>query len=395
MKFTSLVLTGLFSAAAANSMPRLRQLAQILGEQKSLGNGRKLQLSESYGFNSWGDEGTSVFDAVQDTDPVDDPPMDDAEGTMAPTPTPLPGLYDIIANSSDHTTLLSALEMAYLAEPLMNTTGPLTIFAPINEAFAAIANESAPYFRPEYVYHLMDILAYHVVEAKVMSTDLEETNITMGNMEGANITLDPPMINDATIIAADVEASNGVLHVVDTVLLPEWLFYDAVDAIAGVPELFTVLGTLVNTTGLTETLQSEGPFTIFAPWDGVFTVEEIAAAVDAIANGEDPVGDFTNILTYHVFPGVAMSYDAMDGAEMEMANGEIATINIYPIYANATSNATMIMDGEDVAVMAEEREVIDAVYTINSIPIVAGDFFVANGVIHIIDGLMIPPSMLE
>ena len=120
-------------------------------------------------------------------------------------------------------TLVAAVQAAELVETL-KSKGPFTVFAPTDEAFSKLDKATLEsLLKPENKDQLIAILTYHVVAGKVMSTDIT------GNMEPAtvngstiNITLDngKVMINDATVISADVDTDNGVIHVIDTVLIP-------------------------------------------------------------------------------------------------------------------------------------------------------------------------------
>jgi uncharacterized surface protein with fasciclin (FAS1) repeats len=131
---------------------------------------------------------------------------------------------DIVAVASStegFSTLVAALTAAGLVETLQGE-GPFTVFAPNDEAFAALpAGLLEKLLLPENIDVLKAILTYHVVAGKVMSTDV--TTGDAATVEGSTLALDTMsgvMVNDATVIAADVEASNGVIHVIDKVLVP-------------------------------------------------------------------------------------------------------------------------------------------------------------------------------
>lgn len=131
---------------------------------------------------------------------------------------------DIVAVASStegFTTLVAALTAAGLVETLQGE-GPFTVFAPNDEAFAALpAGLLEKLLLPENIEVLKSILTYHVVAGKVMSTDVTAGDAT--TVEGSTLTLgvmDGVQVNDATVIAADVEASNGVIHVINKVLVP-------------------------------------------------------------------------------------------------------------------------------------------------------------------------------
>jgi uncharacterized surface protein with fasciclin (FAS1) repeats len=119
------------------------------------------------------------------------------------------------------TTLLAAAEAAGLVETLTGE-GPLTVFAPTDEAFEALPQATVDsLLLEENREQLVDILTYHVVAGSVMSGDLVEGEVTAVNGDALTIDLgNGVMINDATVTAADIQASNGVIHVIDTVLMP-------------------------------------------------------------------------------------------------------------------------------------------------------------------------------
>lgn len=133
---------------------------------------------------------------------------------------------DIVGTATDagsFTTLLAAAEAAGLVETLQGE-GPFTVFAPTDEAFAALPEGTVEsLLLPENKDQLVSILTYHVVPGKVMSGDLTD-DMMATTVEGDDITIDLDngvMVNDATVVTADVEASNGVIHVIDKVLMPE------------------------------------------------------------------------------------------------------------------------------------------------------------------------------
>jgi len=120
------------------------------------------------------------------------------------------------------TTLVAAVEAAGLVETLSGE-GPFTVFAPTDEAFAALPEGTVEsLLMEENRDQLVSILTYHVVPGAVMSGDLSD-GMTAATVEGSDITItlgDSVMVNDATVTAADIEASNGVIHVIDSVIMP-------------------------------------------------------------------------------------------------------------------------------------------------------------------------------
>ncbi len=285
--------------------------------------------------------------------------------TMAPEPTavPAPELMDIVdtaAAAGSFTTLLAAADAAGLVDALKGD-GPLTVFAPTDDAFAALPDGTveALFADPEA---LAAILLYHVVPGKVMAADVTD-GLVAETLNGARVTFSTMggvMINGANIVATDVETSNGVIHVIDAVILPpapEAALMDIVDTAAAAGSFNTLLAA-AEAAGLVDALKGDGPFTVFAPTDDAFaalpdgTVEALLADPEALAD----------ILLYHVVPGKVMAADVTDGLEAETLHG--ATVSF------STMGGVMINDAN----------------------IVATDIEASNGVIHVIDAVILPPA---
>jgi len=131
-------------------------------------------------------------------------------------------IVDTAANAGEFSTLLAAAEAANLVKALKGD-GPYTVFAPTDAAFAALPEGTVEtLLLPENKEQLAAILTYHVVPGKIMSTDLiDDSEAITVNGDTIMIDLDNGvMIDDATVTQADIEASNGVIHVIDTVILP-------------------------------------------------------------------------------------------------------------------------------------------------------------------------------
>ena len=131
-------------------------------------------------------------------------------------------IVDTAAEAGSFTTLLAAAEAAGLVETLKGD-GPFTVFAPTDDAFAALPEGTVDtLLMPENKDQLTAILTYHVVPGKVMSTDLSD-GMMAETVQGQEITVslgDSVMIDDATVVTPDIEASNGVIHVIDSVIMP-------------------------------------------------------------------------------------------------------------------------------------------------------------------------------
>ena len=133
-----------------------------------------------------------------------------------------PDIVDIAASNDDFSTLVAAVGAAGLVDTL-KSDGPFTVFAPTDEAFAALPEGTVEtLLKPENKDQLVAILTYHVVAGKVMSTDLTD-DMTAATVQGDTIMIDLDdgvKINDASVVTADIETSNGVIHVIDAVILP-------------------------------------------------------------------------------------------------------------------------------------------------------------------------------
>lgn len=151
-------------------------------------------------------------------------------GAVTPDPTPVPptlepapaDIVDIAVADGRFTTLVAAVQAAGLVDTL-KSDGPFTVFAPTDDAFAALP-EGAVAALLNDIPALTDILLYHVVPGKVMAADVVTLDSAATALEGASIGItvdgDKVMIDGATVLITDIEASNGVIHVIDSVILP-------------------------------------------------------------------------------------------------------------------------------------------------------------------------------
>ncbi|MCU0909133.1 MAG: fasciclin domain-containing protein [Rhodobacteraceae bacterium] len=131
-------------------------------------------------------------------------------------------IVDVASGAGTFNTLVAAVTAAGLVDTLKGE-GPFTVFAPTDEAFAALpAGTVEDLLKPENLAQLQAILTYHVVPGRVMSTDLVD-EMKAATVQGAEITIDldgGAKVNEANIVTADVAATNGVIHVIDAVILP-------------------------------------------------------------------------------------------------------------------------------------------------------------------------------
>jgi uncharacterized surface protein with fasciclin (FAS1) repeats len=278
-------------------------------------------------------------------------------------------VVDVAVASPDHTTLVGALTAAGLVDVLLGE-GPFTVFAPTNAAFDADPS-LAKYLEPEWLHHLQDILTYHVASGMVPSGALQlNQTIQMVNEGFTTITsLHPPMVNDANIVTADLMGGNGIVHVIDKVLNP---LQTITDLALSLPDTFSTLVDLVVLAGLDGALAGEGPFTLFAPTNEAFAALDNATVAFLL----NDTAALTDVLLYHVFPGLGFSADLENGAVITMLNNETTTIGV-------TSST---LGGDEGAVNAVEKAELN--YFVNDAMVVAADILASNGVIHVIDKVL-------
>ncbi len=149
---------------------------------------------------------------------IEEPAVVEAEPVMLPT------IVEVAAGNPDFSTLVAAVGAAGLAETLSGP-GPFTVFAPTNAAFEALpAGTLEDLLKPENKDKLVAILTYHVVPGVTKSTDLPTTATDVATVNGKTVSVmvgaDGATVGGAKVVAADIEASNGVVHVIDKVILP-------------------------------------------------------------------------------------------------------------------------------------------------------------------------------
>jgi uncharacterized surface protein with fasciclin (FAS1) repeats len=159
-----------------------------------------------------------------DVTPASTPAMDAAASTQAtPAPRAAGNIIDVATNAGQFTTLVAAITAAGLVETL-NGAGPFTVFAPSDAAFAKLpAGTVENLLMPENKTKLAALLSYHVVPGRVASADLAGVTTTPATVQGGTLNVDTRegvKIGGATVTTPDIAASNGVIHVIDTVLMP-------------------------------------------------------------------------------------------------------------------------------------------------------------------------------
>jgi transforming growth factor-beta-induced protein len=267
-------------------------------------------------------------------------------------------LAEVATEAGSFTTLLALLTKADLATTVA-TGGPFTVFAPTNDAFEAAGISADNFNTDAELAALTTVLLYHVLNGTTMSGDLTDgmTPATLATDETVIIGVgDTVTVDWATVVTPDVAASNGVIHVVDRVLLPG---ANIAEVATGAGSFTTLLALLVKT-DLAFTVSTAGPMTVFAPTDAAFATAGISA--DDF-NTEAEIAALTGILLYHVVDGAVLSTDLTEGMTPTTLNG--ATLNIT-LAGGAKVNGSTVSGPDTMAV---------------------------NGVIHVIDGVLLPPAM--
>ncbi|MDG1549895.1 MAG: fasciclin domain-containing protein, partial [Candidatus Poseidoniaceae archaeon] len=235
-------------------------------------------------------------------------PISSADSTQdIPTNAAGTGIHDTLVAALAHVDLVTTLE----------GTGPFTVFAPTDQAFTDAGVDLANFQTAEEKAVLTDILLYHVVSGAVPASAVTDGMLAeMVNGDKTKFTVSGTVsINDATVIQADVQASNGIIHVIDKVLTPPV----DIPATAQTTGIHNTLVDAVIQADLLATLQTAGPFTLFAPTDQAFTDAGIDLAALDTTEGKAALAD---ILLYHVVTSEVPASAITDGMLAEMANGD-------------------------------------------------------------------------
>jgi transforming growth factor-beta-induced protein len=274
-------------------------------------------------------------------------------------------IVDIAIGNEAFSTLVTAVSTAGLVDAL-SSEGPFTVFAPVNDAFAALGGDTINALLAD-TDALTNVLTYHVVPGRYPSGKLgldlgailkgEYISGYVQTLNGSDLRIDVTpfgiLLNGDTMVTVpDIEGSNGIIHVIDQVLLPPKDIVDtAIDA------GFNTLVAAVQAAGLESALRGDGPFTVFAPTDEAFAAlgEE---TINALLADPDTLG---NILLYHVVGAQVYSSEVMPG-NVTMLNGDMASLS-------ADDMGNLMIDGANIIVT---------------------DVQAANGVIHVIDAVITP-----
>ena len=270
-------------------------------------------------------------------------------------------IVDTAVEAGKFKTLAAALGAAGLVDAVKGP-GPFTVFAPSDEAFAKLPKGTVEtLLKPENKEKLKAILTYHVVPGKVMAKDvLGVKGAKSLNGQRIDVKVDggKVMVDGAQVVATDIACTNGVIHVIDSVILPS---EDNIPTVATKAGKFNTLLAAAKAAGLVDALSGDKPLTVFAPTDDAFA----KLPKDTVATLLKPENKdkLKAILLFHVVEGRVYSEDALA----------------------AKSAATL--QGSKV-----EITVKDGAAYVNGAKILATDVDASNGVIHIIDSVILPPA---
>lgn len=268
-----------------------------------------------------------------------------------------PPQQDIVetAQANGFDTLVTAIQTAGLEDTLKGE-GPYTVFAPTDEAFNELPDGVLDSLLADQEA-LTQVLTYHVVDGRLLAADIVGVS-SVTTLEGGSLSVSTTdgttMIGPAEVTQVDIECSNGVIHVIDKVLIP-----DGIMDIVQTAQYYglSTLVTAIDTAGLTSTLATDGPYTVFAPTNAAFDALPEGALDSLLA---DP-GALAQVLTYHVVSGEISSEELATQTSLTTLEGSTLTIS---------TNGGIQVNGANV---------------------IPPEIGCSNGVVHVIDEVLSPP----
>lgn len=290
-----------------------------------------------------------------------------------PSPVTTPNIVKLAESVADLSTLVAAVVAGNLVDTL-SSPGPFTVFAPTNEAFQALPPGTLDnLMKPENKKELVDLLTFHVLPQQVLSKDIkpfsvfktvEGSPVHASNFHGRLVV--GYASTDINITNPDNLAINGVVHIIAGVLMPP-VKKNIVQLAESVSDLSTLVAAVVAG-DLADTLSSPGPFTVFAPTNDAFNALP-PGTLDRLMKPENKK-ELVDILTFHVLPEEVLSKDLQPFQAVKTVEGK-------PLHVTKWGGRVRVgasLESKDL------RNVIKA------------DNVASNGVAHIIDGVLLPPS---
>ncbi|MEW6993305.1 fasciclin domain-containing protein [Colwelliaceae bacterium MEBiC 14330] len=293
----------------------------------------------------------------------------DDDDKTPPTPEPMLTIVETAAAAGSFNTLVAALEATGLDSTLSDNSQDYTVFAPTDEAFALLGEDAINDLlaAPET---LSDILTYHVISDEVpaeTAISLAGTKVAMVNEDEVGLSLsgDNLLVNTVTVTSTDIMASNGIIHVIDAVLLPP---ADMTEPTMNIVETavdnggFTTLVSALQATGLDSVLADEtSEFTVFAPTDAAFALIDEKTINTLLANPDT----LKSILLQHVVSG--MSVDSITAFTLNGQSVETASEAMQEIAINTATD----------------------MLTFGGANVIIKDLYTTNGIIHVIDAVVV------
>ena len=266
-------------------------------------------------------------------------------------------IVDTAVSAGTFHSLAAALGAADLVDTLKGK-GPFTVFAPTDEAFAKLSKGTLEkLLEPKNKAMLQSILAYHVVPGAVGAAEVQKLRnaTTLGGQRiDVRVTDGGVLVDKAKVTRTDIMCTNGVIHVIDTVLMPNT---DDVVATAVGAGTFKTLAAALEAAALVEALKGDGPFTVFAPTDEAFASLP-KGTVESLLEPKNK-DRLAALLEYHVVPGRVFSDAAAKGATVTT------------------------LQGRELRTRSDKGQVF-----VNDAHVVQADIDARNGVIHVIDRVL-------
>lgn len=297
---------------------------------------------------------------------------DEDEDTPTPDPGPDQNIVELAQDNADLSILVDALSnYDNLVTALSDEEADFTVFAPTNSAFEALLGALGYASLEDIPADVLEqVLQYHVVDGGALSTDLSDGQTLQTLLDGETVTVsingETVMINMSTVVAADVEATNGVVHVIDAVLVPSFIeTRDIVELASATESLSTLVAALGRFPSVVDALgENDATYTVFAPTNDAF-----AAALDVLGYAsldEVPDAELEQILLYHVIASAALQAgDLSDG-----------------------QTAETLLEGESVTVSIQDGNVF-----INDSQVTMPDVTAVNGIVHVVDAVLVPSTI--
>lgn len=268
-------------------------------------------------------------------------------------------IVDVAVEAGSFKTLVAAVKAADLVSTLKGA-GPFTVLAPSDEAFAKLPKGTLEsLLMPENKDQLIAILSYHVIPGKINSSEIVKNDFAKtvnGQRVKINADKGSVAVNNANVVTVDIMASNGIIHVIDQVILPET---KNIAEVAQANGSFKTLLTALKATGLDKALSGKGPFTVFAPTDDAFA-KLPKGTLDNLLKPENKT-KLADILKYHVTSNRTYSPDVIKSGKLKTLLGQNISFSLDKGKAFANESQIIITDIET-----------------------------ANGVIHVIDAVLLP-----